>query len=612
MFYSYLLYKLICKKMLRNIVENIVDRRLLTEISVRDAYDRFYTKVMSPEDYQNTIKIIQPDNNILLPETKWVLQCLQRDMNGNSGRLAVLRNQKGTGYLDLWERLKIKKMIQGQDANINRFKSIAELQHFINEFDINDILRRTSGEWSKAVNDAKNDIRKVYEDEMWFVIVPLSTEASCYWGNGTHWCTATRDEGENMFHNYFDDEDIFILINKQNKEKYQFHFSSDQFMDKTDTPIESPIFRTIGATNGLISYFQEYCENEGYMDEFIDMIYDIIGMEQHGLTPIKLGENDYNLIDENNQIAFPNMVFTTPTQFNYEWAPVNFIKDEEVHHNIMNYEGEFLFSTLNISELGTPSGRYVYLRAEEYGVNYVNLEEGKLVSNEWFADGNDFSNNYKKNNSYAIVEDENGERNVLRGIDGKLAFSEWFDNVRYLEGLQQPYFIISKDNKNGRPIFNIMNFEGEYCLPKWYDLISDAGAITGEVMVCKSEGKYDLIDISDKRIIGTDFNVVYKLTNVGHIAYPFFHVGKMGKHNLLTLNHGYLLPEWADNIKYKHAFDKDYLLITIYDGKEFVPVQEDFRDNVVLKPFTVNKTNENKIKENDLIYIIKETINKLK
>ena len=157
-----------------------------------------------------------------------------------------------------------------------------------------------------------------------------------------------------------------------------------------------------------------------------------------------------------------------------------------------------------------------------------------------------------------------------------------------------------------------MNFSGEYCLPKWYDLVSDAGAITGEVMMCKLEGKCDLIDISDKRILDTDLERVYILQNVGHIAYPFFEVMKNGKFNLLTLNHGYLLPEWADKIRFQtmpYSRVGEQLMIVTYDGKEYVPVQEDFRDPVTLKPYT---TNENKIKENDLIYIIKEAINKLK
>jgi hypothetical protein len=61
--------------------------------------------------------------------------------------------------------------------------------------------------------------------------------ASCQLGAGTEWCTATGNTDE-WFLNYINQGNIYIIINKSNiKDKYQFHYESDQFMDPNDIDI---------------------------------------------------------------------------------------------------------------------------------------------------------------------------------------------------------------------------------------------------------------------------------------------------------------------------------------------------------------------------------------
>ena len=125
--------------------------------------------------------------------------------------------------MDIWDRLKSRQFISGNDANINRFKTIQELYWFINEFDYAELFKRTKKEWSKDTKAAKDDIERCYEDDEWLVISPNSIEAS-YWGSGTEWCTATRDEDENMYHSYADNDPLFIVINKKYKRKISVLF----------------------------------------------------------------------------------------------------------------------------------------------------------------------------------------------------------------------------------------------------------------------------------------------------------------------------------------------------------------------------------------------------
>lgn len=61
--------------------------------------------------------------------------------------------------------------------------------------------------------------------------------ASCELGSGTDWCTATG-RTDSFFQNYINQGDIYIIINKSNpKDKYQFHYESDSFMDSDDIDI---------------------------------------------------------------------------------------------------------------------------------------------------------------------------------------------------------------------------------------------------------------------------------------------------------------------------------------------------------------------------------------
>jgi hypothetical protein len=61
--------------------------------------------------------------------------------------------------------------------------------------------------------------------------------ASCDLGSGTAWCTATG-QTDTWFKDYIKDGPIYVIINKSDpKDKYQFHYESNQFMDKNDLDI---------------------------------------------------------------------------------------------------------------------------------------------------------------------------------------------------------------------------------------------------------------------------------------------------------------------------------------------------------------------------------------
>lgn len=85
----------------------------------------------------------------------------------------------------------------------------------------------------------KKDTDVVFENASFTILSPKTQEASCYYGQGTKWCTAAT-RGENMFDEYAQSGDIYIMIPKRPQhvgEKYQFHFEDEQFMDESDEKV---------------------------------------------------------------------------------------------------------------------------------------------------------------------------------------------------------------------------------------------------------------------------------------------------------------------------------------------------------------------------------------
>ena len=75
----------------------------------------------------------------------------------------------------------------------------------------------------------------VYEDNNWIVGIPTTLDSSIMFGNDTSWCT-TSPNGR-YYEYYTKSGPLFINLNKQTGELYQFHFESESFMDEHDAPI---------------------------------------------------------------------------------------------------------------------------------------------------------------------------------------------------------------------------------------------------------------------------------------------------------------------------------------------------------------------------------------
>ena len=93
------------------------------------------------------------------------------------------------------QRLEIK--------DINQYKDINQLF---------DALKKV-GETARRTVDITDDVEKVYEDNRFVVVVPKTHTASCYYGAGTKWCTASKDTTSH-FSTYKGNGELYYIIDK--------------------------------------------------------------------------------------------------------------------------------------------------------------------------------------------------------------------------------------------------------------------------------------------------------------------------------------------------------------------------------------------------------------
>ena len=85
-------------------------------------------------------------------------------------------------------------------TDINSYKSLSEIYQALNDY----------------ANRPRRQARKVeggnvvYEDDRFFIVNPLTQEASCYYGKGTKWCTAA--DSSHQFNQYNQDGKLFYIL----------------------------------------------------------------------------------------------------------------------------------------------------------------------------------------------------------------------------------------------------------------------------------------------------------------------------------------------------------------------------------------------------------------
>ena len=213
---------------LREIIKEIINEATADEIKTK-----YYSDINQEifNDIVNTDKITSNlENGKIGNYAKWLLNLYKK----NNLKLEDL--YKAEEYLPIFDKLSKANKLEIKD--INKYKSLSELYNVIADYVGNDKTISKQDEIKKE----KSGTKKIYEDNRFLVIQPLTEEAACYYGKGTQWCTASTSSS--MFNTYNSKGPLYIIMDKtkRNKvgdyEKYQIHFETGQFMDSSDNNID--------------------------------------------------------------------------------------------------------------------------------------------------------------------------------------------------------------------------------------------------------------------------------------------------------------------------------------------------------------------------------------
>lgn len=192
---------------------------------------------------------------------------------GYEQELTALKNRfredlyKVTDDLKKFDRFKNKLPQELRD--INKL-SIETLYDAVKDFDLTMATTSKSERKSLPVHPGAE---MGYEGDIWKVIKiedkgEKGKEAACFYGGNqqeTRWCTS--GPGLTYFNNYIKDGPLYVLYKKNDtdvspttglpKERYQFHFPSNQFMDRDDRNID-----LVGYLNGPMEELKQYFKPE--------------------------------------------------------------------------------------------------------------------------------------------------------------------------------------------------------------------------------------------------------------------------------------------------------------------------------------------------------------
>ena len=198
-----------------------------------------------------SIEDVDPTNN--KQYTQWMARMY---INGSERHIEDVESTLAT-YVDKFHKLKIKNKLPPNERDINRYRTATELYTVMDRYE-------------DPEQDAKGRANKVYEDADVTVVVPLDQDAACNYGRQTRWCTAAT-KGHNAFEEYNRQGPLYILIPKTpryDREKYQIHFESGQYMNEVDDPVGLP-FLLQNRFPGLYEFFKNNEKTAALMQDMV-------------------------------------------------------------------------------------------------------------------------------------------------------------------------------------------------------------------------------------------------------------------------------------------------------------------------------------------------------
>ncbi len=173
---------------------------------------------------------VRADPDIHKKNVQWMLNIVL------SGKSFVEDLDKATQYLEVYE--KVKRLLSIEQRDINKYKSFADLYTVIEPLQ----LEQSKRELDRQVDaEMHGQAEVLYNSATYKILTPLTKAAACYFGTNTQWCTAAT-RTTNLFDSYNNKSPLYIILDKANNRRWQYHFATGQFTNERDQQIDVSAF----------------------------------------------------------------------------------------------------------------------------------------------------------------------------------------------------------------------------------------------------------------------------------------------------------------------------------------------------------------------------------
>ena len=234
-------------------------KEILLEYDRSKTLANFTGKIQARSKTDSSLRETDPEAIIIMIEeidpttNKQFVQWILRQWLSGSLRLLAEDGYRILNALEIFYNKKTQIRRAGRDVDINKYNADT-LQDLTDQFQ-----DAQSGKEVKQdeLEKAKKESEILYDGDLGKLIVPKTEYASCFWGRGTRWCTAST-EYDNYFDEYNRHGPLYIWINSIGT-KYQFHFETRQFMDEKDVDIPHGKLTSLRLNHPVISkLFKKY------------------------------------------------------------------------------------------------------------------------------------------------------------------------------------------------------------------------------------------------------------------------------------------------------------------------------------------------------------------
>jgi len=206
-------------------------KKMLTDKTVQRIFGDDPVEVIDPEVLVHFIiqRFEEADPTPNKQYVQWIARTYLKDPHG---QLEDVIDGHLWQYLTKFYKLVQRKKIPSPRNDINGYTNFGDFMGVLDEYPDPD----------KAELKDKGKAFTLYDDANFRVIVPQDEPASCYYGQGSRWCTSGT-KGNNMFKYYNSIAPILIVLPKHPEypgEKYQLHFgiSIDDHPVKSDSDVD--------------------------------------------------------------------------------------------------------------------------------------------------------------------------------------------------------------------------------------------------------------------------------------------------------------------------------------------------------------------------------------